>query len=165
MEKETVLEIEFKELWDNKFAWKIIKQDEKILKRRNFIDSKIRVNSLNSPFFDSSKSMLYIRGYDFNRDNEINICTSFEKKIIEEKVKAINEKYGIIKRWRGKRNDVYFSIDSCFLCDDDEDFHTKYDNRKYEIGNYFKTEEEAKEYAEYMRKKSLEWHEKRGENE
>ena len=50
MEKETILEIEFKELWNNKFAWKIIKQDEKILKRRNFIDAKIRVNSLNSPF-------------------------------------------------------------------------------------------------------------------
>ena len=165
MEKETILEIEFKELWNNKFAWKIIKQDEKILKRRNFIDAKIRVNSLNSPFFDSSKSMLYIRGYDFNRDNEINICTSFEKKIIEEKVKAINEKYGIKKRWRAKNGYCYYFINNLFSVKKLNDYDYDSDKYHYKIGNYFKTEEEAKEYAEHMKKCSLEWHEKRENNE
>ena len=35
----------------------------------------------------------------------------------------------------------------------------------YEALNYFKTEEKVKKYAEYMKKCSLEWHEKRGNNE
>ena len=165
MEKETVLEIEFKELWSDKFAWRITKQNEKILTRQNFMDAKIRVNSLKLPFFDSSKSMLYIKGYDFNRDNEINICTSYEKKIIEEKVKEINEKYGIAKRWRGKERGTFFYINSQFRCKTEKEFNSLCDNRKYEIGNYFKTEEEAEEYAEYMKKCSLEWHEKRDRDE
>ena len=43
MEKEKVLEIEFKELWDNNFAWKIVKQNEEILKRNNFKDEEFNV--------------------------------------------------------------------------------------------------------------------------
>lgn len=35
MEKENVLEIEFQPVWD-KWAWKITKQNEEILKRNNF---------------------------------------------------------------------------------------------------------------------------------
>lgn len=161
MEKETVLEIEFTPVWD-KWAWKITKQNGAILERGTFEDKGIGVYSFSHPYYNYFNSTLNIRGDNANKDNTINLCTEDEKKEIEVKVKNINEKYGIMKRWRGKRNDVYFSIDSCFLCDDDEDFHTKYDNRKYEIGNYFKTEEEAKEYAEHMKKFSLEWHEKRG---
>ena len=45
------------------------------------------------------------------------------------------------------------------------DCYSNSSNKKYENGNYFKTEKEAEEYAEYMKKCSLEWHEKRGENE
>lgn len=37
------------------------------------------------------------------------------------------------------------------------------DNNRYETGNYFSTEKEAREYMEYMKKKSLEWHERKGE--
>ena len=163
MEKETVLEIEFKELWDNVFAWRITKQDENILRRNDFKDKELDIISSYSPRFVND--ILHIRGIFKELDDNVALCTSEEKALIEKKVKAINEKYGIIKRWRGKRNDVYFSIDGCFLCDDDEDFYAKYDNRKYEIGNYFKTEEEAEEYAEYMKKCSLEWHEKRDAND
>ena len=36
------------------------------------------------------------------------------------------------------------------------------DNKMYEALNYFKTKAEAKEYAEYIKKCSLEWHESRG---
>ncbi len=55
MEKETVLEIEFKELWDNDFAWKIVKQNEEILKRNEFIDKELNVESFRSPEFLSLK--------------------------------------------------------------------------------------------------------------
>lgn len=39
------------------------------------------------------------------------------------------------------------------------------DIERYQDGNYFRTKEEALEYAEYMKKKSLEWHERKGNNE
>ena len=40
MKKEKVLEIEFQSVWD-KWAWRITKQNEEVLKRDNFIDEKI----------------------------------------------------------------------------------------------------------------------------
>lgn len=165
MEKETVLEIEFKELWDNVFAWRITKQNEEILKKSEFIDRDIKVESSFRPEFDTNKEILYIRGMDELNDNSINLCTSEEKALIEKKVKAINEKYGIIKRWRGKERGTFFYINSQFRCKTDKEFNSLCDTRKYEIGNYFKTEEEAEEYAEHMKKCSLEWHEKRDNNE
>lgn len=97
MEKETVLEIEFQPVWD-KWAWRIIKQNEEILKRGTFKDGNINVKSLFFPDFNSCDEILNIRGTYKNKDDEINICTSEEKLLIEKKVKAINEKYGIKKR-------------------------------------------------------------------
>ena len=165
MEKETVLEIEFKELWDNDFAWKIVKQNEEILKRNEFIDKELNVESFRSPEFLSLKNKLYIRGSEKRSDDNISICTAEEKALIEEKVKAINEKYGIKKQWRAEKGGVYYCINEPFGITWYIDSYTDASNKKYENGNYFKTEAEALGYAEYMKKKSLEWHEKRDNNE
>lgn len=166
MEKETVLEIEFKELWDNNFAWKITKQNEEILKRGIFEDSIVVVNSTYFPDFYEKEEKLYIRGTSKNMDDKVIICTLEEKKLIEEKVKAINEKYGIKKRWRAIDSGWYYYINNSYssiIFAIDHRFED--DNKRYESGNYFWTEKEASEYAEYMKKKSLEWHEKRCEDE
>lgn len=166
MEKETVLEIEFKELWNNKFAWKIIKQDEKILEKGEFIDRDIKVESSFRPEFDTNKEILYIRGMDELSNDKINICTAKDKKIIEEKVKAINEKHGIKKRWRAEKGHYYYFVDNNYTSIfAEEDKCSTEDDDRFENGNYFKIPEEAEEYAEYMKKCSLEWHEKRCENE
>ena len=165
MEKEEVLEIEFKELWDNNFAWKIVKQNEEILKRNEFIDKELNVESFRLPEFLSLKNKLYIRGSEKRRDNDIQICTSEEKALIEEKVKAINEKYGIKKRWRGKYNEIYCYIDEFFEIKTAYEREIEKDNEIYKVGNYFETGKEAQEYAEYIKKCSLEWHKKRGNNE
>ena len=97
-------------------------------------------------------------------DDKINICTTEEKEIIERKVKAINEKYGIKKRWRAEDDEVYFYINEHFEADWFRDNRMPGTNQNYENGNYFQTKEEAEEYAEYMKQKSLEWHEKRDNN-
>lgn len=97
MEKETVLEIEFIPVWD-KWAWRITKQDTDVLKRVDFKDREINVISCVYPCFNKIERMLFIRGSGKNLDDCINICTDEEKTIIEEKVKAINEKYGKPKR-------------------------------------------------------------------
>lgn len=164
MEKETVLEVEFKELWDNNFAWKITKQNEEILKRGIFEDSIVGVNSTYFPDFYEKEEKLYIRGTSKGMDDKVNICTLEEKKLIEEKAKAINEKYGIKKRWRAEYGNIYYYISSIFDIVTSKEYNYEIDDECYKVGNYFETEEEALEYAEYIKKKSLKWHEMRCEN-
>lgn len=158
MEKETVLEIEFMPVWD-KWAWKITKQNEEVLKRLTFNDDELNVTSSQSPDFE--QPILFIRGESRYYDEEINICTEEEKALIEEKVKAVNEKYGIKKRWRAEEDNEYYYIDSEFSIRSDNDNYVVVDNNKYMNGNYFKTKEEAEEYAKYIKKCSLEWHERK----
>ena len=165
MEKEKVLEIEFKELWDNNFAWKIVKQNEEILKRNEFIDKELNVESFRLPEFLSLKNKLYIRGSEKSRDNDIQICTSEEKALIEEKVKAVNEKYGITKRWRANKYAHYHFLGNVFEIQESVEMGFVEDIERYRDGNYFRTKEEAEEYAKYIKKCSLEWHKMRENNE
>lgn len=162
MKKETVLEIEFMPVWD-KWAWKITKQNEEILERNNFKDEELDVASSHSPCFE--ESFLFVKGLRRCYDGIINICTSEEKTLIEEKVKAINEKYGIKKRWRADYESLYYYIINFSEVIERTELYYHEDNIRYKNGNYFKTEQEAQEYMEYMKQKSLEWHEKRGNNE
>lgn len=164
MEKETVLEIELMPVWD-KWAWKITKQNEEILKRNEFIDKELKIESFRSPEFFSLQNKLFIRGNAKSWDDNISICTSEEKTLIEEKVKAINEKYGIKKRWRAKYNEIYCYIDEFFEIKTVYERETEKDNERYKVGNYFEIGKEALEYAEHMKKCSLEWHEKSDNNE
>ena len=165
MEKENVLEIEFKELWDNNFAWRVTKQNEEILGRNVFKDEELNVESFESPEFRKAESKLFIKGYVRTYDYNIQICTSEEKALIEEKVKAINEKYGIKKRWRAENGEIYYYINEFFEINWIRENNNRFSNKKYESGNHFKTETEAKEYIEYLKQKSLEWHESRENNE
>jgi hypothetical protein len=164
MGKENVLEIEFQPVFD-KWAWRITKQNEEILKRNNFKDEELNVESFRSPEFFSLANKLFIKGSAKSRDDNISICNQEEKALIEEKVKTINEKYGVKKRWRAEKGSYYYFIDHELEINDKIDCRYKFDNEMYENGNYFQTTEEAEEYAEYIKKCSLEWHEKRDENE
>ena len=164
MEKENVLEIEFKELWDN-FAWRITKQNEEILKRNNFEDEELNVESFESPEFRKAESKLFIKGHVRAYDNNIQICTAEEKALIEEKVKAINEKYGIKKRWRAKKNDYYQYINSFISIVEAIDLKFVEDNERYKVGNYFKTKELAEKFLADFKKFSMKWHEENGADE
>ena len=162
MEKETVLEIEFLPIWD-KWVWKITKQNVDILKRGKLRDEELKVYSVVMPQYFKKDDKLAIWGENCDADKDINICTSEEKSLIEEKAKAINEKYGIKKRWRAGIEEEYYLMYLDFSVIKEDDYYTETDTARYDFGNYFKTENEALEYAEYMKKKSLEWHERKGE--
>lgn len=164
MEKENVLEIEFQPVWD-KWAWRVTKQNEEILGRNVFKDEELNVESFESPEFRKTENKLFIKGYIRTYEHNIQICTAEEKALIEEKVKAINEKYGIKKRWRGKYNEIYCYIDEFFEIKTVYERETEKDNERYKVGNYFEIGKEALEYAEYMKKKSLKWHERKEKNE
>ena len=164
MKKETVLEIEFMPIWE-KWAWRVIKQDEEILKRNEFIDKELNVESFRSPEFLSLKNKLFIRGNEKRWDDNISICNQEEKALIEEKVKAVNEKYGITKRWRANKRDRYHFLGNVFEIQESVEMGFDEDIERYRDGNYFRTKEEAEKYRDYIVRKSLEWHEKRSRDE
>ena len=163
MEKETVLEIEFQPVFD-KWAWRITKQDEDILPRGIFEDTNLKVATDYKPEYKKEINYLYIKGVFSEHDNDIDICSTEEKALLEEKVKAINEKYGIKRKWRAEKYEIYYLMFPDFSVSNDKDWYSVVDNACYDFGNYFKTKAEALEYAEYIKKCSLEWNEKRGQN-
>ena len=78
MKKESVLEIEFTPVWD-KWAWRIRKQNEEVLKLGNFRDDKLKVmsTSLIDPSFVTLSNYLYLKSSDLN--DTVNICNDIEK--------------------------------------------------------------------------------------
>lgn len=148
VEKEKVLEVEFQDVFD-KVAWRIVYQNEDVLSR-DFEDREIGVKNVGAPFFDYNG--LCLKGRNEQGDDRILLVDKEEAEIIKQKVEAINEKYGIPKRWRAKEGDEYWYIHmsselNCFP--DREGGHAplgsnpfRHENR-YNRGNYFRTREEA----------------------
>lgn len=82
-----------------------------------------------------------------NFEVDINKLTEEEKrKFLElvEKTKAETISKPIGKRWKGKKNDTYYSITSEGRILDDIEVECAYDEQCYQFGNYFKTLDEAK---------------------
>ncbi len=156
--REDVLKIEFQPVFD-KWAWRIIYQNEDVLKRGEFIDEDLKIEShYSSEFVDG---FLFIRGEFKEHDKKINICTAEEKAIIEKRAKFINEKYGIFKPWRAEKYGNYFFIKSELkeeVWTSTERF-SPLDDEKYKSGNYFKTQELAEKYLSDLKEFSRKWHE------
>ena len=55
------------------------------------------------------------------------------------------------KRWRAKEDERYWYVGSDGVVDDNYEDKMGTDDRRYEFGNYFKTEEEAQKAAEWLR--------------
>lgn len=151
MEKEKVLEIESQEVFD-KVAIRIKYQNFEVLKRGEFKDEEIIVESACVPDYINLNNKLYIQGEAESVDNRIFLVDKEDLKNILEKVNKINEKYGIPKRWRGERSNKYFSIFGDSEISKVTDNYFPEDQRRYEWGNYFKTEEEAEKVKEELDK-------------
>lgn len=54
-------------------------------------------------------------------------------------------------RWRAKQGDKYFYVSSGFVVNSDTEDFCSFDDDCYKIGNYFKTEAEAKEAAGFLK--------------
>ena len=132
MKKESVLEIEFTPVWD-KWAWRIRKQNEEVLKLGNFKDDELKVmsTSLIDPSFVTLSNYLYLKSSDLN--NTVNICNDIVKRIIQDKVEAVNEKYGIEKRWRAETGESYFYIDDYCGISTDDDWDYDGDKARYDF--------------------------------
>lgn len=147
MEKEKVLEIEFKEVWDNKWAWRVVKNDipySKELKEIEFKGIKVINTHKNSLFFLDG----FEDGYEQLEDFEL-ILTD-EKLEIEKFIGYVNQKYGIPKRWRAEEGEGYYFLDGkCEILSTYES-KKKIDDDFFKLGNYFKTKEEAEKVKEEL---------------
>ncbi|WP_338990858.1 hypothetical protein [Fusobacterium polymorphum] len=149
MEKEKVLDIEFKEVWDNKWAWKITKNN------LDFKNTGGEIISEGVKIICSDKESLYLFDnwlVEWEILEDWSLVDPNKKSEIENFVKYINSTYGIQKRWRGKRSDKYFSIFGDSEISETTDNYFPEDQRRYEWGNYFKTLEEAEKVKEELDK-------------
>ena len=142
MEKEKVLEIEITKINDE---WSAITV------------KKIKKDFENNDFFEwltIGGNYLYDRKIFINRIYP-HIPFLIRNEIIEhleDVVNVINEKYGILKRWRAEVDDYYYTIFGENIIVNAKEEKTLTDNILYDLGNYFKTEEEAEKVKEELDK-------------
>lgn len=149
MEKEKVLEIEFKEVWDNKWAWRVI---------------KCKLEMKDNEFFREANTKLMLKvGYkieeyiicteaNYKGVGEYKLITNEEKECIENFVNLVNEKYGIPKRFKPEHCEKYYFILSDGYVISKLNFMHIEDKSRYDLGNCFKTEEEAEKVKEELDK-------------
>ncbi|ATV06047.1 hypothetical protein LDJ90_02550 [Fusobacterium vincentii] len=149
MEKEKVLEIEFKEVWDNKWAWKIIKNEV------DFKNTGGEIPFNNIKITCANKEDLYVFDnwlVEWGLIDDYSLIDSNLKTDIQDFINYINEKYGTPKRWRADKEKEYFFVTGTNEITIDEEYYNEADNTRYELGNYFKTEEEAEKVKEELDK-------------
>lgn len=138
MEKEKVLEIESQEVFDRVavrikylngdfFAGGLLKEDVE----------KYKCSFIESPT-DLEERIIWLYDDIYLSDNNIYCYCEETINKIKEFVDYVNEEYGILKRWRAKENDCYYTIFG-------ENIEKKSlaDDKFYNLGNYFKTKKEA----------------------
>lgn len=62
-------------------------------------------------------------------------------------------------RWRAQEGEEYFYIFSCGEIDWATEIGADFDNCRYEYGNYFRTQEEARSAVDYLRECLTKFHE------
>ena len=153
MEKEKVLEIEIKKINNEYSAFYPIKMD--IDKLTEISDGKILGDGEYIPYIE-----FRISGYCYKiylTDTEV-FPRVIKNNCIEElkqRIDLINEKYGIPKRWRAEKGEIYFFINSNCEISTTKNYINdwdKFDDINYELGNYFETKEQAQKVKEELDK-------------
>lgn len=70
--------------------------------------------------------------------------------LTEEQLKQLGIKVGKPKRWRGETQEVYYFIAAGGWVGQCHEFSLEADNFRYDVHNYFQTEDEAQEYARVL---------------
>ena len=163
MEKENVLEIEITKL-NNEYSLAIVKKmNRKVIEEKKEYEfgyansSSLKMNNivrLEPNFYSYISDTILCSDLYLNSEND---CFTIKNNLVESLelfLQEFNEKYGFIKRWRADDGERYYYIDSYQRILDNTDLRHSYDDMRYELGNYFKTEEEAQKVID-----SKEWQE------
>lgn len=152
MIKEDVLKVKYERVFD-KYAIKIVYQNEEVLKRHEFFDCGVR--SVSFPYYLKEQKVFCIRGLNIDQDDNIIIVDDEELQYILEKVCEVNEKYGIVKRWRAGDGEHYYTILSNGEIFSITEKGSREDNDRYELGNYFESIVETKKVMNSIQWKEL----------
>ena len=154
MEKENILEIEYQEVFD-KVAVRIKKLDDDFFAGGLLKEDveKYNCSFIESPT-DLEERIIWLYGDIYLSDNDINCYCEEKIKQIKEFVDYVNEEYGIPKRWRADYDEIFYFIEGYGEANCICDVRAESDTSKYELGNYFKTKEEAQKIID-----SKEWQE------
>lgn len=159
MEKEEVLKLEYTKINDDYTIATIVYQNDEILKRDAFYDNELKVISGAKPEF--VYPFLYVRGYKTELDNMPFAIPSEHLEFVKEKVKKLNEKYGVVKKWRPNMDDDYYTI--CFDCISNVGLNIwggdRIDNLNLSKNLIFKTRKEAQFVANKMLENIDKWRE------
>lgn len=161
MKKENVLEIEITKINNDYSLAKVKKMNRKVIEEKK----KYKFGYANSSNLETNSELhkdpnfhTYISDTILCSDlylNSENDCFTIKNNLVESLelfLQEFNEKYGVPKRWRGKRSDKYFSIFGDSEISETTDNYFPEDQRRYEWGNYFKTLEEAEKVKEELDK-------------
>lgn len=161
MEKENVLEIEITKL-NTEYSLAIVKKmNRKVIEEKK----KYKFGYANSSYLETNSELhkdpnfrTYISDTILCSDlylNSENDCFTIKNNLVESLeifLQEFNEKYGIPKRWRAQAGNLFYYITS------DGDIESDYEDLSdenmdmYNLGNYFKTKEEAQKIID-----SKEW--------
>ena len=155
MEKEKVLEIEIKKINDKYSVFYTTKLNIKELEKIGYTVTEFDVlDEVKKPainFYFNNKNDFTI----LLNDALLNVPFIIENIYIEELKRIVdgyNEKYGITKRWRAEKGKKYYFLNTeCEIRNIWED-KTKENETRYNLGNYFKNEEEAQKVKEELDK-------------
>lgn len=155
MEKEKVLEIEIKKINDKYSVFYTTKLNIKELEKIGYTVTEFDVlDEVKKPainFYFNNKNDFTI----LLNDALLNVPFIIENIYIEELKRIVdgyNEKYGIPKRWRAEKGRKYYFLNTeCEIRNIWED-KTKENETRYNLGNYFKNEEEAQKVKEELDK-------------
>ncbi len=146
MEKETVLEIEFKQVWD-KWAWNVtydeLSRDEEV----TYGYCTVYKNKLDN---------IYLGFYDENIEdyecitNDV-LLSNEQKSLVEKFMKYLNEEYDG-KESKRKLFGVYYYITDTLEIDESRDLFNETDEKRYKVSNYFISHEEAEINLERVKK-------------
>lgn len=150
MKKKNVLELEYKKVFDM-VAIRVKYQNCDILKRGKFEDENLKVRSINAPDYVSELGVLCIQGKIERKDNRIILVSEDDANKIKQKVKELNNRYGIEERWRAEDGCIYYYVDSSGKVSKCKDLYISVDDARYELGNYFRTKTGAKKALEKIK--------------
>lgn len=144
MEKEEVLKLEYTKINDDYIIATIVYQNDDVLKRSSFRDYELDVISTRQPEFEYP--FLFVRGYKTELDNMPFVIPNKHLEFVKEKVKKLNEKYGVVKKWCPDIDDKYYYIS--FVSTNSINYsvwgNRSMENMYLDKNLIFKTEEEAK---------------------
>ena len=173
MEKENVLEIEIIKVNDKFSSWYIKKINERKLKHINpneldRLGSNILCFGCGEIYSQTKfnkeridRTGLYGEYYEYQINLEIKYKNNYDEPYfikneyvedLKSIVNSVNEKYGIIKRWRAEYGSQYLTILSNGKIEKIRDYGDVDDNLRYILGNYFRTKEESQKVKEELDK-------------